>query len=288
MFDFKYHIVSLVAVFLALGIGVVMGSMSAERGVITEQERALIATMEKDFDRLRASNDDLNKQLSVAAKFEAGATAMLNSGKLVDKNVAVIITGDIGADTLKTLKGTLEQAGAIQLSVTTFSGKLGLDDKTAMAKVASVVGDNPEGQTEIRERALEETARWITGGINPQGISALAEAGFLKMSGDYDKPVQAVIIIGGLVNGKNLPPDQVDAHIIKTLQLLPVTIAGVESTSVKKSYMNAYQDMGISTVDDIDSPPGQISVVYVLAGLSGDYGEKATANAPMPEPSKSR
>jgi hypothetical protein len=286
MFDFKYHIVSLVAVFLALGIGVVMGSMGAQQGVVTQQERALIVTMEKDFEKLRASNADLNVQLATAARFQNGATSLLTSGKLAQTTVAVIVTGDVEGQTLKNLQAALEQAGASQQSVTVFSGKLGLDNKATSEKIAAIVGGNPQGQTAIKDKALEETARWIAGGLNPKGISDLAAAGFFKTNGVYDSAVQSVIIIGGSENGKNLPPEQLDAQLIKTLKTLPVALAGTESLTVKNSYMKIYQGLGLSTVDDIDKAPGQISVVYILAGQAGDYGEKSTADSLMPEPPK--
>ncbi len=288
MFDFRYHIVSLVAVFLALGIGVVMGSMSAERGVVSEQERALIATMEKDFERLRSTNTDLNAQLATAAKFQEGAMALLTDGKLAQKSVAVVVTGDVDAATLKNLQTSLELAGAKQQSLTTFSGKLGLDDKTTVDKVAAIVGGNPPGQAATRDKAVEETARWIAGGLNPKGINDLAGAGFIGTSGRYDTFVQAVIIVGGLQNSKNLPPEQVDDTLIKTFKLLPITIAGVEQTKVKTSYMKVYQAQNISTVDDIDKASGLLSTIYILAGQSGDFGEKPTADVLMPEPPKSQ
>ncbi|MFA5867848.1 MAG: copper transporter [Actinomycetota bacterium] len=289
MFDFKYHIVSLVAVFLALGIGVVMGSMSAERGVVSEQERALIATMEKDFEKLRSSNAELNSQLAVATRFQEGAIALLTEGKLAQQNVAVIVTGDVDATTLKNLKASLEQAGATQQSVTTFSGKLGLDNKNTAEKVAAIVGGNPQGQAATRNKALEETARWIADGLNPKGINDLVDAGFMQTSGTFDKTVQAVIVIGGSQNGgKNLPPEQLDEQIIKTLKQLPVTLAGVETSNVKTSYMKTYQGLNINTVDNIDKASGQIAVVYILAGQAGDFGEKATADTLMPEPTKNQ
>ncbi len=288
MFDFKYHIVSLVAVFLALGIGVVMGSMSAERGVVSEQERALIATMEKDFEKLRSTNAELNSQLSVATKFQEGAIALLTEGKLAQKSVAVIVTGDVNSTTLKDLKASLEQAGATQQSVTTFSGKLGLDNKATVEKVAAIVGGNPQGQAATRDKALEETAYWIAGGLNPKGINDLGDAGFLMASGSYDTAVQAVIIVGGSQNGKNLPPKQLDDQIIKALQQLPVVIAGVESSNVKTSYMTAYQGLNIDTVDNIDKASGQVAVVYILAGQTGNFGEKATADVLMPRPAENQ
>jgi hypothetical protein len=39
---------------------------------------------------------------------------------------------------------------------------------------------------------------------------------------------------------------------------------------------------GLSTVDDIDIPPGRIALVLTLAGRRGDFGFKKTAEAPVP------
>lgn len=287
MFDFKYHIVSLVAVFLALGIGVVMGSMTAEQGVVTEQERALITTMEKDFENLRADNADLKSQVAVDAKFQEAATALLVDTKLAGMNVALVVTGNVESTTLKNLQATLQLAGAQQQSVTTFSGKLGLDNKNSLDKVAAIVGGSPQGEAATRDKALEAAAHWIANGLNSKGIADLAAAGFLKSTGTYDAPVQAVIIVGGSENGKNLPPDKLDEPMIKILKQHPVILIGAESATVKNSYMKNYQSLGINTIDDIDKAPGRISAVYIMAGQTGDFGEKSTADSLMPEPPKS-
>ena len=55
--DFKYHIASLVAVFMALGIGVIIGSSvlgeSIVRNIVAEQE-LLITRLEEDYDGLKS------------------------------------------------------------------------------------------------------------------------------------------------------------------------------------------------------------------------------------------
>lgn len=286
MFDFRYHIVSLVAVFLALGIGVVLGSMSAERGVVTEQERALIATMEKDFDNLRAENKQLNTIISADEAFRAGVVPLVVDGQLAGKNVAVMVTGAVNSTTLKTLKTVIEQAGGVETSVTTFGGDLGLGEKAVKEKVASIVGASAGNTATLRGKALDASAGWIASGLNAKNIIELDNAGFLKSEGVYDVPVQAVLIIGGKVNGKDLNAENLDTPLIESLKTQNIVIAGAEGSDVKTSYIKTYKNLGLNTVDNLDMPAGLVSVVYVLNGQTGNYGTKSTADRLMPEPLK--
>ena len=63
MIDFRYHLVSIVAVFLALGLGIVLGATALQPGTIgflyktSQQER-------RQIDAALAANGQLNRQLS--------------------------------------------------------------------------------------------------------------------------------------------------------------------------------------------------------------------------------
>ena len=286
MFDFRYHIVSLVAVFLALGIGVVLGSMSAEKGVVSEQERALIATMEKDFDNLRAENKQLNTIVSADEAFRAGVVPLVVDGQLAGKNVAVMVTGAVDTTTLKTLKTVIEQAGGIETSVTTFKGDLGLGDKAVKEKVAGIVGASAGNTATLRGKALDASAGWIVSGLNAKELNALDSAGFLTSEGVYDVPVQTVLIIGGKVNGKGLNAENLDTPLIESLKTKNIVLAGAETSNVKTSYIQTYTNLGLNTVDNLEMPAGLVSAVYILSGESGSYGTKPTADRLMPEPLK--
>jgi hypothetical protein len=284
MFDFKYHIVSLVAVFLALGIGVVMGSMSADRGVVTTQEKSLIATMEKDFENLRATNKDQQATIAASQSYIDASLPLLVSGKLTGKSIAVVVTGDVEAPTLKVLKAALEKAGAVEASITYLAAPLGLDNKDTLAKVGTLVGAPAQSQAIVSGKVLQETALAIVTGSDAAGIAGLANAGVLKITGSYAAPATGIIIIGGSENGKYLKFDELDKPLIKAFQATGLSPVGVESSTVKNSYMKSYQDLNLSTIDDIDQAAGQVSLVYVLAGRAGNFGGKSTADTLMPAP----
>lgn len=284
MFDFKYHIVSLVAVFLALGIGVVMGSMTAERGVVTTQEKSLIATMEKDFENLRATNKEQAAIIAADLAYTDASLPLLVRGKLTGKSIAVVVTGDVEAPTLKGLKAALEKAGATQASVTYLAAPLGLDNKDILAKVAALLGVPGQSQAVVNSKVLAVTARAIVTGSDGAALTSLADAGAIKTSGVYTSPANGVIIIGGAENGKYLKFAELDAPLIKAFQATGLSPVGAESATVKNSYIKDYQSLNLSTVDNLDEAAGRVSVILVLSGEPGHFGAKATADSLLPTP----
>lgn len=65
LISYKYHIVSLTAVFLALAIGILIGSNLVSSKAFVQQENFLVAQLEKDFKKLRLENDKLHSQLLI-------------------------------------------------------------------------------------------------------------------------------------------------------------------------------------------------------------------------------
>ncbi len=59
-------------------------------------------------------------------------------------------------------------------------------------------------------------------------------------------------------------------------------MVGAERTETDPSQIPYYVNAGLSTVDDIDIPPGRIALVLTLSGVNGDFGFKKTAEAPLP------
>jgi len=62
-----------------------------------------------------------------------------------------------------------------------------------------------------------------------------------------------------------------------------VPVFGVETSDVAYSYMKEYQKLKVSTVDNIDMIPGQLSLVMSVYGKPGNYGIKTTARQLMPD-----
>lgn len=282
MFDFRYHIISLVAVFLALGIGILVGTMIGEKGAVSQPQKALVERIEADFGQLRAENRLLNEQNQANEKFQRAVLPVLISGQLVQKNVALVVTTSLDPSIQKVLANVFEMAGGRLVSTTTLAPHLALDKKENVEKVNALLGVTGLPLRQLKGRVLGEIAKQLVTGQNPKFIGDLAGSGIISTDGAYDIAVNAVVVVGGSEENKKDDPETIDIPLVKALLEFNIQVVGAETTKVKVSYMPIYQRTGIATVDNIDSPIGEISLVYALKGERGNFGIKSTAQQAVP------
>src|SRR5436190_12796599 len=116
MFDLRYHVASLAAVFLALIIGILVGVGISSGGFVKQGERKLLTDQIADLrNRLSAANaraQDLGEAQKAGQTFVQDTYPALMAGRLSNTRVAVIFVGSID-DTVRSLvERTLSDAGA--------------------------------------------------------------------------------------------------------------------------------------------------------------------------------
>jgi hypothetical protein len=159
MINFRYHIVSLIAVFLALAIGVIMGSAVIDRAIVNrleDQQRNLesrINDVETENDALRSENGLLTTSADQLA--EQGSQRLL-AGTLADVPVLVIATRDVDGDGFDGLVSLLATAGAQQRGTNWFTERFALDDDDEVRDLRSVL-EAPESMDAGRLRTLALT-----------------------------------------------------------------------------------------------------------------------------------
>ncbi|MDW7675393.1 MAG: copper transporter [Bacillota bacterium] len=116
MIDFKYHITSLVAVFLALALGILIGSTMVGGDMLVERQKSLIDQIEDDFQFLREQNRLSQQELShiqssytTYLSFAESILPLLVENRLSDKKIALINTCD--KDTPAELLDSIVMAG---------------------------------------------------------------------------------------------------------------------------------------------------------------------------------
>lgn len=72
--------------------------------------------------------------------------------------------------------------------------------------------------------------------------------------------------------------------VIKAAELAGKRLVLAEPEGARPGVVAALQRAGISTVDNIDTAAGQISAVLALAGASGQFGSKSSADEPIALP----
>ncbi len=120
---------SIIALFLALGTGMLIGTVISDHQVFTEKEIAIVSQLEREFLNLKAKQqraearaEELRKELQVQAELTETLAPLAIKDRLVGRRVAVISLGAAGPADL--VEEVLRQAGAEPLT----GGKLNPSD----------------------------------------------------------------------------------------------------------------------------------------------------------------
>lgn len=283
--DYRYHIASLVAVFIALGIGILVGSAVLGNEGIVERQKQLADRLEVQLEELREKNEavqaranNLEIDNNIQKQFEKQVLPPLVAGKLAGKRLAIIETNSYGF--LDDIISTLTMSGATVQSVTTV-----IDGFDLTGKKDRLI--NEFNLKEIDDQKIEkylatETAKGILTGEKQALLNTLAQSELLKLSGDYGVPIDGIIFIGGSQDQMLVKTEVLDYSMIDYFLQQKLPVYGVEETNVSFSYMKSYQKKRISTVDNVETVPGQLALVMAIAGKPGHYGVKPTAKQLLP------
>jgi hypothetical protein len=177
MVNLRYHIVSLVAVFLALAIGVVMGSTVIDSATIdvlrTQQDnlRQEILDVREERSELQAALAELEAQQRTLA--EEGGESLL-SGRLAGVPVVMVGLRGSAVEGESELRSLLGSSGAELLGTVWLTDRFGLDDDSQRRdlRTAMVAGEGVPPAV-LRRAAL----RLITDVLRPQAGPPAGEAG---------------------------------------------------------------------------------------------------------------
>ena len=116
MFDLRYHVASLAAVFLALVIGILVGVGISSGGFVSKGERSLlnreIEELQRSLDAARARTGDLSRAQRAAATYVEESYPLLMADRLARRRVALVFVGPVDAGVRDLVERTLVDAGA--------------------------------------------------------------------------------------------------------------------------------------------------------------------------------
>lgn len=283
--DYKYHIASLVAVFLALGIGILIGSTLLGNNTVVEYQKQVTDRLESQLQALREDNeaiearaDNLEMNNNVNKQFEEQVMPLLVGDRLKDKRFAIVELNSFGFP--PELAKVITDAGGSISSVTSLNTFY--NEQKTLNELKQKLNRGDLGNDQLLNQLGTEIAIGIITGENKELIQLLAGMELLKKSGDYGIPVDGVIVVGGDY-GENKRNIQIDLAVIDYFNELNIPVVGVEETDVSYSSMKEYQRKHISTVDNIDTAPGRLAMVFALSGKPGNYGIKSTAQRLLPD-----
>ncbi len=281
MFDMRYHIASLVAVFLALTVGIVLGTAIVNRGIVVKQQTALVSGLREEFATLRDRNRALQEAAAQNDRFFQTVLPVLIDKRLAKKRVAVVSTDPQDTAGVRSVVISLRQAGARVNYVTISSPDLGTKEAASAGRLEKIYLRQKLKGDALRDRLISDLATQLAQRAEPAFLTQLSDIGVLSVSGTDALPAQMVVLLAG--SGNKAMMTEVQLPLIAALKKSRTPMVGVESSEIGQSVMGEYQDAGISTVDNVNSPIGGVSLVYALSGSPGNYGTKGTADALSPK-----
>jgi hypothetical protein len=285
MFDFRYHVASLAAVFFALVIGILVGVALASHGLgNTERKR-----LEEDLRRAENQADVLRTQVETVVSgaaadraFVEGTYKSVMANRLKGKKIAVLFIGSSESVRRSAIASALADAGAGPPLRIRFV-KVPIDPDLLAKRLANKpLLANYAGADQLRNLGHDLGQEFVAGTETPLW-SALQNVIVEEKIGPAKPPADGVVIVRSVA-----PQTGPTALFLKGLYSgladVGVPAVGVERTDVAGSAIKAFQRAGFSTVDDIETPIGKLALVALLADplLTGNYGTKKTAQAPLP------
>lgn len=279
MFDLRYHVASLAAVFLALIIGILVGVgissqtdvSSSERQVFREQ----IADLRAEADAAKLDVDLLRRQQEAGTKYMEETYPSVVGGRLRATRVAMLFVGPANRELGEAVSRTLEDAGGPQLARMRALA-LPVDPEAVLGAIPTDLGGlslEDIGRRLGRELVRgEETPLWdsltpVLVQDNQGGSRGEVDAVVVAHTAQITQNATSRLV-GGLYGG---------------LAGAGVPAVGIERTDERPSRITVFRFRGLSSVDAVDTAVGRVALAVLLAGGSeGHYGLKATADAVVP------
>ena len=286
MFDFRYHVASLAAVFFALVIGILVGVALASHGLGNTERKRLeedLRRAENQADVLRAQVETLESDSAADHAFVEGTYKSVMAGRLKGKKIAVLFIGSSESVRRSAIATALVDAGAGSPLRLRFI-KVPVDPEVLAKRLANKpLLASYAGPDQLKNLGHDLGQEFVAGTDTPLW-SALQNVLIEEKIGPW-KPAADGVVIVRAVKPQTGPTALFLKGLYAGLADVGVPAVGVERTKNDAgSAIKAFQRAGFSTVDDIETPIGKLALVALLADplLTGSYGTKKTAQALLP------
>ncbi|SDG10340.1 Copper transport outer membrane protein, MctB [Blastococcus aurantiacus] len=299
MIDFRYHLVSLIAVFLAIALGIVIGT-TALNGQILDDLESQVDALETDKRSLEDRSQMLQGRLDSTDQFQAAVAPALVDGALTDSSVLLVLADeDVETEDVEEISALITDAGG------TIAGQITLapafSDPASESSLQSYATGSglPAGITlpdvddagELVGSLLAQVLMVPAGGTPPDTAatsSVLAGLPALEVLRTDSDSVTAADYAVVLTAGELTDDDAADrnANLVELVAALDAAGSGVvvagDAVSARENGLvgtvRSDPDLSasVSTVDNAGTPAGRISTVLALRaegeGTSGAYG----------------
>lgn len=314
MIDFRYHIVSLVSVFLALAIGVVLGA-GPLRESIGDTLTSQVDALRQDKENLQLAVANRDEEIRRRDEFIGAIGGEVVENQLAGRTAVVVALPSAGTEAVDALTAQLESAGAtVSGRVTVTPAWTDPEQATFRRSLAGQLMpylDTPPAAEEGAAGELAAVLAWAvaTADVNEAGapdpdaaavLEGLQGGGLVSVDGDAALGADLALVATGspqvdpAVQG-GAPPADAAGEWLPLVRALDQAAAGsvvagpvpADDGGLLAAVRGGDAGDSVSTVDAADTPMGRINAVLALreqlSGAAGHYGFGDGASAVVPE-----
>ncbi len=277
----RYHATSLIAVFLALAIGILIG---AEFGgdTLNSTRRDLEHSLTGNLQDARDRADDLAGELGRANEFAQHVYPVLVREQLAGRRIGLLAIGELPGDISASVEealgptgGRLVGVGVVREPVDThaLAGDL---SKTRFATIAK----NTDTLTAF---GVGIGRQMVLGGDLLDRVRGHL---FSRASGNFGG-LDGVIVVRE--QPEDMGPKQrsaaaaLESGLMSGITATRAPAVGVETSEAENSSISFFHGNDLSSVDDVDLVAGRLATVFALLGAEGSFGVKSSADRLLPD-----
>jgi hypothetical protein len=276
VFDFRYHALSLTAVFVALMIGLLLGVAIGDQGLVSGADRGLRDSLRSDVRRARAETAGLRLDLARERRIQQQLYPLLVEGRLTGQRIGLVGLGGLPDATIRAVRDSLKDTGGRLTAVTVIREPI---------PPGAIPGTRPDGpapdRAQLRRFGAQVGQALVRGGPLVRRVQrSLLESSSGRLTG-----MTSVILYRAPRDER--APEQVGTRAFELglaagLSSGGTQVVGIETSTTEPSQIPWFIDRRLASVDSVDQVVGQAALVFALAGANGAYGLKDTAQALVP------
>lgn len=277
----RYHAVSLVAVFIALAIGILIG---AEFGgdTLSSTRRNLEQSLISNLQDARDHSEELAGDLGRANEFSDRVYPALVRDQLDGRRIGVIAFGDLPGDVSSSIEEALGPTGGRLVGIGVVREPVDLQalradlDRTRFADI----DESSDTQTAF---GVGVGRQLVIGGAL---IDKVRGHLFSRASGSFGA-------LDGMIVVRQQPDEmgpkqrgaaaELESGMTSGIVATSAPSVGVETSTADPTSISFFQGNDLSSVDDVNLTAGQLATVYALLGAEGSFGVKNSADRLLPD-----
>ena len=284
--NMKYYIVTIGAIFIALGIGILVGFNLNYDQALSKQQTSIIGDLDNKFEEIKTTNKDLEKKLSKnkneynkLVEYVNNNYAKLIKDELQDKHIGIISTTE-NYDYTEDVANTITDAsGQVSFNIIL---KDGINNKDKIKELSS--------SQNLELKSSKDVINYLVVSLKESNaiekLQELEKLDMIKINSIADNYVDysQVVIASGNNSEDSKKFVDIDKNLISKLKSEDKYIVATQKSDVGFSYIDMYKKSKIPTINNSEEGLGKLSLVYTLKNSTeqGNFGRGESADSIIP------